>query len=434
MTNDKSQLLIFLGLGIVLATVIAVPLTYQAATRTSIRPIKTTLNTIAVTPKINTKGDQAFGSLSATSATGVDPATISARPMAASGLGGGGGLPVPSAEVQENGVVSDKMASTIAIGEPYPYPGDIIQYKYVYTGDELNLADVSDGVYRQNLGLDLGNLGGGLTRANLGVVDLSSFNGLDLQSFSLKQADINGYTLYVDPANGMVSISGNEGVWAYPNNEYTPLGEDQVMADPELIQVANNFLSQYKIDTKNYGSPVVDNRGLVYALSQPASVRYIPEVTTITYPLLLDGEPAYGSDGSAYGLFVTVNMRTKLVASVNINVASSYDKSGYELERDAGKILSLAEQGGLYNYPFEGATKTITIELGTPEVILMNYYNYTGTTSESLFIPALKFPITKNDDTNPVYSDNVIVPLVKSVIAQTNQPILYKTLDAPIAE
>jgi hypothetical protein len=337
-------------------------------------------------------------------------------------MGGGGGsaglaVTEPAAD--------DKM---MAPGSIMPYPGPITEYVYVYKGDDLDLSAISDAVYRKNGGLDLGNLGRDLTRSDLGAVDLGNFNGLNVQTFSVKQSDKNGYSVYVDAENGQISINGNEGLWGYSTGEYVPLTESEVMSNPDLISTADKFLTDYGVDTTGFGSPVVDDRSLVYALTQPADLRYLPEVMSVTYPLMLEGQPAYTSDGSAFGIYVSINMRNKMVTGVSLNLASSYDKSSYELERDAATILKLASHGGIYYYPMEGATDTIEIELGTPEVILINHYTYNGSTSESLFIPALSFPIIKNDDTYPVYSNNVVIPLVKSVIENVDQGVLYKAL------
>lgn len=407
----------FAGLGGLIAVVIAVPLTYELSQPGGFEEFA--LSDVSSVPTIKSLGDDAFGTLVPTAETPSEES----RATVAYGMGGGG---VAAAQ----GGDADRSTSLV-IGEPYP-GGEIIQYNYLYTGEQLDLSSISDAVYRKNGGLNIGNLGGDLARAKLGPVDLGVFGNLKLQSFSLTQEDKNGYSVYVDPENGMISINGNEGLWGYTEGNYTPFTEEQVMSNEELIAAANKFLNDYSIDTTGFGAPVVDDRGLAYARMQPVEFRYFPEAMTVTYPLLLDGQPTYSGDGAAYGLYVQVNMRTKTVTSATLNVASSYDKSSYELERDSAKILSLAERGGLYNYPLEGVTETIQIELGTPEIILVNHYSYNNGESEVLFVPALSFPITKNSETNPIYSDAVVIPLVKSVIEQAANEPIYRILEEDV--
>lgn len=409
------QRLAYVAIGGLLTLVVAVPLTYQLSQPgVTLESLVSSPNT---EPKFRELSGNAFGTLSlesTTTALGGDESTRSAvipgaNPVAAIGAGGGG---VTSED-------ADKQASMVID----PYPGANIYYRYTYNGEELDLSTISDTVYRRNGGISLDGRGGDLANVKVGPVDLGAFSGLSLQSFSLKQADKNGYSVYVDPENGSLSINGNEGLWAY-TREYVPFTEGEVLPDEELISIANGFLSQFRIDTSGFGEPMVDNRGLVYALTQPANIRYIPDVVNVTYPLMLDGQPVYSGDGSAYGMTLMVNMRTKAVANAYMNLGEAYDRSTYELERNAETVLAYAAQGGIYSYEQPADATVVDIELGTPKLILMSHYNYTGSTVENLFVPALNFPITKNSDTNPVYQTSITVPLVKSIIeeAQKSNP------------
>ena len=307
-------------------------------------------------------------------------------------------------------------------------------YHYTYAGEELDLSTVVDTVYRKNGSVSLGSNGADLASANFGPVHLSNFSGLQLQTFNLKQGDKNGYSVYVDPENGLLTINGNEGLWGY-TNEYKPLTENDILSDEETIALANAFVSKYGIELGSFGTPVIDKRGVVYALSQPVDQRYIPDAVSVTYPLMVDGQPVFSSDGSAYGMTIMVNMRTKAVSSATVYVADSYDRSTYELERDAATVLGYAEQGGLYSYAEPDGATVVDIELGTPSLILMSHYNYTSKGSENLLIPALSFPITKNSAEHPLYQEVITVPLVKNILdeAKNSNPDVH-ILDTKEAE
>ncbi|MDQ5952176.1 MAG: hypothetical protein QG626_303 [Patescibacteria group bacterium] len=417
----------FAGLGGLITLLIAVPVTYKLS-QSSTGLSDFSLSSLSGLPKITNLGQAAFGTLSsdASSANGA----LSERSSTTVGMGGGGtaasAVPAPTSDTK-----------LMAPGMPIdPYYGDVIEYVYTYKGEALDLSGVSDAVYKKTGGLNIGNSGKDLTRDTFGPLNISAFKGAKLQTFNVKQDADNGYTIYVDPENGVISINGNQGLWGYSSGDYIPLTESDIMSNEDAIATTNKFLADYDIDTTGFGAPVVDDRGVVYALSQPVGMRYIPDTVNITYPLLLEGQPAYNGDGSAYGLFAMVNMRTKAVVSLTINVASTYDKSSYELERDSAEILNLASHGGLYYYPMEGVTKTVEIELGTPEVILTSHYTYTNNNSELLFIPALSFPVTKNSDTDPVYSDHIVIPLVQSVIdeARAQPPITIYNENVKMAE
>ncbi len=409
------QRLAYVTIGGLLTLIVAVPLTYQLAQPgTTLESLVSSPNT---EPKFRELTSNAFGTLSLESTTSAlsDESTRSAVAPGTNTVpaGAGGGSGVTSED-------ADKQAAGLSID---PYPGSNIYYHYTYNGEDIDLSTISDTVYRRNGGIALGGRGSDLTGAKVGPVDLGAFSGLSLQSFSLKQGDKNGYSVYVDPENGSLSINGNEGLWGY-TKEYIPFTEGEVLPDEELLSIASDFLNRFRIDTSGFGEPSVDNRGLVYALTQPANLRYIPEVVNVTYPLLLDGQAVYSSDGSAYGMTLMINMRTKAVGNAYMNIGEAYDRSTYELERSAETVLAYAAQGGIYHYEQPADATVVEIELGTPQLILMSHYNYTGSTVENLFVPALSFPITKNSDTNPVYQTTITVPLVKSIIdeAQKSNP------------
>ncbi len=377
--------------------------------------------------KISTLAAGAFGKLALTSGgLGASPESLSS----AQRTGGGGGG--PTADAATNVMTEPAVApvgDTKMVDPGFYYP--IIQYTYTYTGEPIDLSTVSDAVYKKTTGLELGNSENGLKRAQVGPISLDAFKNTKVQSFSLTQTDKNGYSIYVDSVWGSISISGNEGVWAYDNN-YQPLTEADRLSDEAGIALANDFLAQYNIDASSFGSPSVDDRDYVYALSQPEGFRYFPETMSITYPLLIEGQPAYNSDGSAHGLNVMLSLRTQRVASVNLNYASSFEKSAYDLERDPAVIQKLAEQGGLYSYPIDPSqsdVQNIPIELGTPSIILISHYNYNGSTSEQMYVPAISFPVTKNSDTYPVYNDAIVIPLVKDILEATTQPPIYRVLE-----
>jgi hypothetical protein len=406
MMSQHAERLAILGLGGLVGLAIAFPIANYLSVNTPAQIVERVTD-YSMKPMFQDMGMGAFGTLS--------PST---PPQ------GLGGTAMSESTLSADSKVSADMS--IRVGEPYPGG---ITYDYTYIGEAIDLAAYPATVYRRSTErLDLRGAGNDLARANLGPVDLGRFNGLQLQSFAVSQEDKNGYSVYVDALYGQLSINGNEGHWQ-TSGEYVALTNADIVPDAELLNIANAFIDTYGIDTSNYGAPVVDKRGVVFALSQPADQQYIPDVVNVVYPLLLDGQPSYASDGSPYGLNVMVNMRTKLVSGANMGLSEGFERSAYAIETDATRILGVAEAGGLYNYNYGDSATVIPIELGTPTFVLMNHYHYNGTTSDILFVPALSFPIVKNSDTNPLYQQAVVVPLVKDILDQAGQEPVYRILE-----
>jgi hypothetical protein len=388
--------------GAVIAIIIAVPLTYQVANghAPSLFPKK-------FTPAFADLGQSAFGSLA------IDQASRSS--LMASGMGGGAANPV-SEQASDMGVASD--AKMIAYNP--------VSYSYIYKGDELDLSSVSNMVYRRANALPVN--ASSLLGAQVGPVNLGAFGGSQVQNFAIKQNDKNGYSVFVGD-DGSVSISGNEGTWS---TDYTPLTESDMPSDEKLISISNAFLDKYKIDTTSFGSPVVDRRGVNYAVmtreaGQPDA--YFPDMLTVIYPLMVDGKELKQSDGSPNGINITVSARTNAVTGASIPSVNKIDRSEYEIERDAARVLAFAKRGGPWSYNPTDAEKVIEIEIGTPEVILMSHYAYQDGKGQYLMVPALKFPLLNPPKDYNQYTDSVVVPLPKDILDQSDAEPVYRIME-----
>ncbi|PIR56802.1 MAG: hypothetical protein COU72_04315, partial [Parcubacteria group bacterium CG10_big_fil_rev_8_21_14_0_10_41_35] len=63
------------------------------------------------------------------------------------------------------------------------------------------------------------------------------------------------------------------------------------------------------------------------------------------------------------------------------------------------------------------------IELGTPEYVLIQLYNYQDNKSNELLVPALRFPIVKNLENDQYYwRTSVVVPLAKELMNDYSLP------------
>jgi len=353
---------------------------------------------------------------------------------------GGGALPV------EPSAIADKMI--------VPY----YTYEYKYTGEPLNLTETEVPVFRRVKDLGLAkNFAQSLIGKTNGMIDLSKFGGMYLQTFQLAQNKDDGYMINVDLQNGTANINPQYERWypvCYTANCPTPkpLQETDIPADEKITAIASDFLQDYGINASQYGTPVVDNmwkNNYPMPLMAETSVRssmptaYIPDVMTVIYPLSIEGQKITENNGQDFGLRVNVDIRKMKGQAVWNLFTNQFQKSNYDAETDAARILKIAQNGasGWYAGPQE---QIRTLNLGTPEKIYVPHYQYVpeNGTSNELYIPALKFPITNIPEDQPYfYQKFIIVPLVKEVLSQyepqgeppvTIMPLI-KEVDAPAA-
>lgn len=169
-------------------------------------------------------------------------------------------------------------------------------FDYVYTGNELNLEQENALVYKrlkneENLGKDLART---LNSFNFPQVSLNTFSDLKVNSISFVEDKEQGLMINFELKEGGIYIYEDWEKWRIAERE--ACGNDQacwdrfkikiedVPADSELISIANNFLSEHKIDIAKYGEPQVDNQWRrYYEYSEDKANYYIPEQATVIY-------------------------------------------------------------------------------------------------------------------------------------------------------
>jgi len=331
--------------------------------------------------------------------------------------------PVPRAD----GAVTSGVASPdMKMIAPYP----MVQVDYEYAGETLDLTDTSLDVLKRSPGsFSGGSLASALRGLNLGVADLSSFGNASVGDISIYQNEPYGYQIYVSPRSGTISIDQNWDQWkdAYPTCQddqcwrASQLKRSDVPSDQELVQIADAFIAQHRIDRSVYGAGEVDKSWEQYASNENGEV-YIPDVMQVTYPLMIDGKTVYQNGGAKMGIVVGINLRVKKVSSVYNLQQLSFEASAYDAETNADTILAEAKKGGLSSpirYMQENVeTKTVKAELGTPMKALVQIYQYKDNQSFELYVPALIFPVTKAPDVSSgAWAPSaVIVPLVKGIV------------------
>lgn len=373
--------------------------------------------------KITKAGERAFGEL--VNVTAVN-----------GGQGGGGNAAMGATAAPTTDSVKSSEALLAAPDAKIAMPiYEATNYKYVYNGEPLNLTEPKMDVLKKQKSesIDLSSWVGSL---NLGLINLGSFGNAKLQYATFMQDGQDGYSISVDAINGSVSLYGSWPVMAVdasvcpvPMKESNtdafrspcypqPVKIEEIPADEELISVASQFIADHNISLSAYGEPeVVSDFRVQYENAVDKSQVYLPEVVSVVYPLVIEGQTVFDESGNKSGLMIGVHIRNKKVVSVWDLSLQNYQSSTYDTETDASRIMKLVEQGGLYGYVDPSAQRTVEIQLGDPQIELVRMWNYNNNISEELMVPSLVFPVLKQ----PVgeqyfYRKAVVIPLIKEIL------------------
>jgi len=332
---------------------------------------------------INSLDENAFGELSFSQEV---------QNPEASGRGGGG-----NGEIM--GVVSPEM----------------VNYNFIYAGDDFSLDSGQITAYRvlkgDFLNKELLNVASNL---DLSVLNLNKFQNIKIGNIEISEDRDFGYSVYIYPRQNSLSINANWEKWPRREESDTPA---EMLADEELLSVADKFLAEYGINTDMYEKgEIINYAGGV--LSENAS---------IVYPLKIDDQIIYDQAGNKYGMNVSVSLRHKRVVSVYGIVTNTIESSKYAKETNKDKVIAFAEDGGLFkNYTYPNAVRTLDLELGTPEVILVTIWQRSENKMDTaeILVPSLVFPvITEMSEQTYFYRTNVVVPLIGELLDQYNKPI-----------
>lgn len=332
-----------------------------------------------------------------------------------SGGGGSGMTAMPDQKIT-------CLGQTGCVIPPYYFP------EYVYAGEDVKLEQTRVEVLRRK---DRMESFGILESFGLGLVDLSVFKDAKIQTVNFVQDKEYGYNVSINFEEGTISIDAYWPKWPQAYNkcvddrcmEENRIKFSDIPSDEELIKIANQFIAEHGISLKNHGQPEEENDWRNQPGISEAQI-YVPDSISLIYPLLIDGKSVYEQSGIKLGIRVGINIREKRVSGMyNLNL-QEYESSMYDAETDFSRIIEFAEKGGINRYYWnEGQTKKV--EIGTPiqEYMVVWRYDQDNQTNKMLIIPALIFPITKTPIEGYYYQKNIIVPLVKELLEENENPL-----------
>lgn len=375
------------------------------------------ISKIELTPQTYTMlalQERAFGELSlqsnnVTSPTSVasNPA-ISARPYGGGGFGGG------------LGAADSKMISL---------PNDGATVTYNYNGDQFEL--ITDGEVMRRV---KNNTSSASSTSNLlsslgNLIDTKKISQGQVTRFQLVTNGDRGYFIDVDLAEGSIAMSENWQTWPHPESACVEqscfdsyrMTIEQILADDEIISIANNFVSTYGVNTSSLGAPVISNEWRAqYDLAAIKSEIYLPDTFTVTYPYQYNKQNIIDESGNPYGVQVNVNVRLKAVTGMYNLTSQNYETSAYTLETSNERIIAAAKKGGLFpQYSIYGIEqKTLDVQLGKPTIGYVKMWFYANNIGNELLVPAYIFPVLNQLKADMYFRKQIIVPAVKEVLDQ----------------
>jgi len=304
---------------------------------------------------------------------------------------------------------------------------EMVNYNFIYAGDDFELENGQITVYKILKGDSLNKALSSITRnINLNVLNLDKFQNLKIGNVEISEDRDFGYNIFIWPRQNSLSINANWEKW--PREQFDTPAE--MLADEELLSIADKFLSEYGINMDMYEKGEVVNTEAMGIKREGV----VFENISIVYPFKIDNQIVYDQGGQKYGMNVNVDLRYKKVTSVYGIITNTFESSQYTKETNKDKIITFAENGGLFkNYTYPEATKTLDLELGTPEISLIRMWvpSEDKMNTPEILVPSLVFPvITEISEQTYFYRSNVVVPLVGELLDQFNMPIS----DSPVFE
>jgi len=380
--------------------------------------LKPNTTTIMFNQSIEQLDERAFGSLLA----------INDQAPQVLGFGGGGGM----AKTENSSIDVNQIRSQSGGGMGIPNP-DWISYKYIYSGENLEIPANTMTVYKKNRGLsDNINFSFFLKQFNFDNLDLAQFSNAKVKSLNLAEEIPFGLEAQINFDEGSISLNANYFMWPNPyencrdENCYNQnvLKIEQVPSDNELIQIAKQFIQKYNISLQDYGEPFVNNLWKEeQTFVSDNNYAYIPEEISVIFPEMLNNQSIYDSGGNKQGINIGINIRNKKVSGLYNLTAKNFQSSNYSTA-SLETILNSAKQGGLNGLYYNESNNIIEITLGTPELALIKTWqqepnkNY----SNEIIAPAYIFPIINPPEGFDYWRKNIIVPLIEDLVPSYLKP------------
>jgi hypothetical protein len=295
-----------------------------------------------------------------------------------------------------------------------------IQYIYSYTG-KLDIPTNELVVYRRDsVGFKTTDTSDFINNLRVDGLDTQALENAGISNINISEDREFGYNIGIDFTQGTVSYNQNYIRWPQVKcdtngcAELAKLTEKDIPTDDSMIRIADEFIRRYKIDTKLYGSPVVNSEWRTHYMRQKQEWNdiYIPDSYTVTYPVKIDGKFIYEEYGEYKWLVLTIDIRNNKIS--NVTGLEKYNLISSEYNTlNSSTIEKMVKSGGRYVSTDTGTDKVVSLNLSTPTLWYVRIYGeWKDGVSSDFLVPAYVFKVI--DKPSDVYrSDTVIIPLVE---------------------
>jgi len=265
-------------------------------------------------------------------------------------------------------------------------------------------------------------------------IDLSTFDGLTVETVTLAQKKPFGYYINISMADGSVSINQAWDQWPHPENNcrdeacYQRLMPklSDLPADADVIRISNAFLNEHDINVSDYGTPVVDDAWRQsYESMEDKRYAWVPDTLRVIYPLIVDGDTVIETGGEPAGISVQVSVRHDRVTDAWGFMAFQFDRSQEEAVTTRADVEKFLGMTGVQSPDAQ------TVTLSNPTQGFVRLYQYENNKNTELLVPALIFQVTGVPASIGYYQRTVAVPLAQDLLDQATVPMPIDPMPMP---
>ncbi len=313
-------------------------------------------------------------------------------------------------------------------------PAETPIYRYSYSGS-ITLETWELPVYKkEGTAFTTDEMRWVLQNFPIDAINLWALQNTILTNINLSEERDYGYNIAIDLNVGNISFSQNYPKWPQAKcdmngcAELPKITEKDLLQNNEIVDIANNWLQKYGIDKTFYGNAKIEMPSR--AIKSWEEQLHVPDIVTITYPLLINSKEVYEEYGTYKWIILTLDIRSKQISGMYGLEKQNLIQSLYPSESNTGNIMNMLYSGGRYmqSWTISWNQKIVTIPVSAPhiEYVHISSTNTWGT-SDEYYVPAYVFDVIEKPKDGHI-SNSVIVPAVRGFT------VIEDTVSTPIPE